>query len=163
MGEPKKTRGSVTLSGAAGNDTLTGSAGNDSLDGGAGHDVLDGQAGIDTLTGGTERDFLIGGLGADLLFGGNGDDILVGGTTNLTAAAITAIMAEWTSGRNNAQRVANLQRGVGTNFAFKLDATTIQNDSANDTVTGEADLDLFFQSPGDVLDAIIGQDVVAAI
>lgn len=151
--------GSVTLSGAAGNDTLTGSPGNDSLDGGAGHDLLDGQSGTDTLTGGTERDFLIGGLGADSLFGGTGDDILVGGTTNLTAAAITAIMAEWTSSRTYAQRVANLQRGVGTNAAFKLNATTIQDDSANDTLSGEADSDLFFQSAGDVLDAINGETI----
>ena len=162
--------GSVTLSGAAGNDTLTGSpgndsldggAGNDSLDGGTGNDVVDGGANDDRLFGGGDRDLLIGGTRKDSLMGGAGDDILIGGTTNLTAAAITAIMAEWTSTRTYAQRVANLQSGVGTNNAFKLDATTIQNDSANDTLSGEADSDLFFQSPGDVLDAINGEVVTA--
>ncbi len=154
--------GASQLFGMGGNDTLLGATGDDSLDGGAGHDVLDGQAGEDTLTGGTERDFLIGGIGSDAITGGTGDDILIGGPTTLNAAAITAVMAEWTSIRTYAQRVANLQRGVGINFVFKLDATSIQDDSANDTLSGEADSDFFFQSPGDVLDAINGE-VVAAI
>ena len=94
--------GSVTLSGASGNDTLiggglndvlNGEAGNDLLKGGLGNDVLSGDAGNDTLNGGDGDDSLDGGngndalsgyLGNDYLQGGNGADSLHGGDGNDT-------------------------------------------------------------------------------
>ena len=58
---------------------------------------------------------LIGGSGADTLIAGSGDDLLIAGTTAFDAneAALAAIMAEWTSGRDYATRVANLS-GTGS-------------------------------------------------
>jgi Ca2+-binding RTX toxin-like protein len=156
--------GSVTLSGAGGNDTLLGGAAADSLDGGDGNDVLDGQGGNDSLVGGNERDLLIGGMGADLLVGGNDQDLLIGGTTSHSGntANITAIMAELTSTKfDYANRVKHLKEGTGgANGLTKLDALTVQNDGdAADMLFGNAELDWFFQSANDVLDAINGETV----
>lgn len=86
------------------------------------------------------------------------EDILIGGTTSLTPAAITAVMSEWTSAKAYADRVTHLRTGTGgSNGTTKLDASSVQNDSAADTLSGTTDLDWFFQSAGDVLDAINGE------
>ena len=153
------TLGSVTLQGNGGNDVLVGGSQKDSLDGGAG------------------RDLLIGGPGADSIIGGTGEDILVGGTTTASGgpgaapgvadvAAMNAIMAEWTrTGADSlfGNRIANIRAGVGPN-GTRLNEQTVQNDAnAIDNLKGDlpaannTDLDWFFRSPGDVLDAISGE------
>ena len=77
----------------------------------------------------------------------------------MNAAAITAIMAEWAGSKAKyADRVTHLQNGSGgANGTTKLNATSLQSDGVADTVSGNADLDWFFQSTGDVLDAINGE------
>ncbi len=135
------TLGSVTLKGNAGNDVLIGGTRNDSLDGGSG------------------RDILIGGEGVDSLFGGAGEDILIGGTSEHSddADALGAIIDAWADNTvKYADRVVLLRdTGVGEGL-FKLDASTVQNDAdadadAADRLTGNANLDWFFQSQSDVL------------
>ena len=145
--------GSASLFGEGDDDTLIGAGGPTSLDGGEGNDVLIGGAKSDSLTGGSGRDLLIGGSGADNLNGGAGDDILIGDTSPLTtnAAALTAIMAEWTGANDYATRVNNLSNGGGANASSKLNSTTVKKDTAKDTLTDGDDLDWFFQSGSDVL------------
>jgi hypothetical protein len=112
---------------------------------------------------------LIGGAGSDQLTAGSGDSILVGGTTDYDLeatgmtddrklAALKAIMAEW--GRTDEDyltRVNHLDGSVGggQNGSSFLDATTVHDDGAVDTLigtTGSA-LDWFFAGTG-------GPDVV---
>ncbi len=155
-----------SLLGGAGNDSLLGGLGADTLGGGEGNDVLDGEDDADSLIGGTGRDLLIGGAGIDILAGGADQDILIGGTTLHTSnsAALNAIMAEWTGANTYLRRIANLRNGGGANSSTVLNATTVRNDTnAADKINGSlaapnnTDLDWFFQSAGDVLDAIIGE------
>ena len=158
--------GNDKLQGGAGNDTLSGGRGSDTLEGGADNDVLDGEADADSLIGGTGRDLLIGGAAIDSLAGGADENILIGGTTSYTGngTALNAIMAEWTSANAYPTRLANLLNGGGANGSTVLNATTVQNDTnAADKINGSlaapnnTDLDWFFQSAGDVLDAINGE------
>jgi Ca2+-binding RTX toxin-like protein len=140
---------------------LYGGDGNDRLKGGAGHDLLFGEAGDDLLVGGSGRDLLIGGTGADRIVGNADDDILIAGTTAFDAndQALCAIMDEWTSGREYAQRCANLRgTGTGTDFAnrrngnvflrngdeFPGAVATVHDDNAEDTLTGSSGQDWFF-------------------
>lgn len=162
--------GNDKLLGLAGNDTLSGGIGKDTLDGGADHDVLDGQADADSLIGNTGRDLLIGGAALDTIAGGADEDILIGGTTSHSgnSASLAAIMAEWTSANTYAIRIANLLNGGGANGSTALNATTVQNDANTaDKLNGSAaapnntDLDWFFQSTGDVLDALLSETKTA--
>ena len=141
----KFTLGPVTLQGADGDDVLIGGTKKDSLDGGSG------------------RDLLIGGLEADTLVGGMGEDILIGGTSSHMAnvPALNAIMAEWKrTDLIYKDRVANLRDAGVLNGTIKLNNSSGQNDaSATDRLNGGhtaviEDLDWFFQSTNDVLDAI---------
>ena len=143
------TLGSVTLQGNGGDDVLIGGSKNDSLIGGAGRDLLIGGAGADTL-------------GNTLSGTGGGDDILIGGTSSLSnnVVALNAVMAEWTSANSYASRVFNLFNGGGVNGTTMLNKLTVQNDSSSaDRLTGGSEIDWFFQSSGDVLDAINGETV----
>lgn len=158
--------GTDRLFGNDGDDHLLGATENDTLDGGAGNDILDGGAGADSLVGGIGRDLLIGGAAIDVLSGGADEDILIGGTTSYdtNATALTAIMAEWTSVNTYETRIANLRDTGVANGSIKLKMNTVRNDSnAADKINGSfaapdnADLDWFFQSAGDVMDAIIGE------
>jgi hypothetical protein len=132
---------------------LYGGSGNDRLKGGGGNSVLLGGRGNDQLLGGRGQNLLIGGLGTDMLNAGSGDDLLVAGTTAFDAneAALDAIMAEWTSGRDYATRVANLS-GAGSgprnnsNYfltASSLDATVF-DDGTLDVLNGGSGMDWFF-------------------
>ena len=147
----------ASLTGGNGNDninasavtfavTLQGGGGNDVLVSGAGNDNLDGQSGDDTLS------------------GGDGDDIVLSGTTShsSTIAALNVIMAEWASEKLYATRVTNLQLGGGLNGSTKLNGSTIQNDSsALDSLSGNADQDVFFWSnPDQILDAVLNETSV---
>jgi PKD repeat protein len=140
-----------------------GGDGADRLKGGAGHDVLLGEAGEDLVVGGQGRDYLIGGAGADRLVGNADDDVLVAGWTayDADAAGLGAVMAEWTSGRSFADRVAALQAGVGAGGAYRLAAdgapaaVTVFDDGAADVLTGAAGLDWFlFNADGAAEDKV---------
>ena len=97
-------------------------------------------------------DNLIGGQGADILIGSAGDDLLIAGFTNFDAvdAALLSLLAEWSSTRSHADRVANLS-GTGTgprlngnNFLIVQGASrTVFDDGAVDSLTGDAGLDWF--------------------
>jgi fibronectin-binding autotransporter adhesin len=139
---------------------LYGGGGSDRLKGGNGNNVLVGGAGDDLLVvGGADHDILIGGVGADRIVGNAADDILIAGTSAFDAneAALCAILAEWTSGRSYAARVANLQStGTGSDFANRKNAnhllhltdqaatTTVFDEDSEDRLTGDTGMDWFF-------------------
>jgi Ca2+-binding RTX toxin-like protein len=145
--------------GGSGGNTLTGSAAGNILIGGSGND---------TLTGGSGRSILIGDGGSDRITGGANDDILIGGTTSYDAsssandAALASILQEWQSTDSNATRVADI-RGPqtvglqlnGTNYLVL--GTTVQDDGATDTLTGNAGLDWFFANPSEISDLLAGE------
>jgi hypothetical protein len=139
---------------------LYGGDGNDYLNGGGGDNVLLGGNGDDILVGNHGRDLLIGGGGADQLSADGGDDLLIGGTTAFddNEAALNGVVAEWTSNRSYADRVANL-RGLGTgtrlNGDYFLKTTgpdaTVFDDGATDELNGGPGMDWFFADVADIL------------
>jgi len=149
-------RGNDILRTGAAGDILFGEEGDDTLRGRDGADILIGGDGDDLLSGGDGNDILIGGAGADRLVGNADDDILIAGFTawDGNIAALEAILAEWTSPRSYAQRVANI-RGTGSgerlNGDYFLDAEgassggrTVFDDGARDVLTGNQGIDFFF-------------------
>ncbi|HEX8202569.1 MAG TPA: MBG domain-containing protein, partial [Isosphaeraceae bacterium] len=158
------TVGRVVVFGGPGDDTLAadtavapsvwlfGGAGNDTLYASDGVALLVGGDGNDTLNAGAGRDILIGGRGQDTLNAGAGDDILVGGTTDFdeptsaNLAALELVLAEWTSSRDYATRVANLS-GSGTgprsNGTTLLISVTVHEDAAVDLLYGGLGLDWY--------------------
>jgi Ca2+-binding RTX toxin-like protein len=144
--------GDDVISGGDGNDLLDGGDGNDVLIAGSGNDILIGGAGNDTLFAGPGRDILIGGTGRDVLIGSlgpsgpgrsRGGSILIGRATVYDAndAALRALLAEWSSDRPLALRVANLFNGMGTprrrlNGNFFLNAKTIKPEPFVNTLVG---------------------------
>ena len=129
---------------------LYGGGGDDRLKGGAGNDILLGEQGDDSLIGGDGRDLLIGGTGADRIVGNADDDILIAGSTvfERRAAALAAIMAEWTSTRAFSSRTTNLRN---TWLVTDGAQATIFDDNASDMLTGTSGQDWFFANL--VLDA----------
>jgi Ca2+-binding RTX toxin-like protein len=103
------------LYGEDGDDWLYGDADNDLLFGGLGSNVLVGGDGNDILdaSGSPGRGLLIGGKGSDRLTASRGDCILIGGTTSYDtkAAALAAVMREWTSGNSFDARCTKLDAG----------------------------------------------------
>jgi hypothetical protein len=98
-------------------------------------------------------DLLIGGSGPSTLSAGSGNDILIAGTTAFDAneTAPSAIMAEWTSGRDYATRIANLS-GTGSGprangdiflIASGPNATVFDN-GVSDVLDGGSGMDWFF-------------------
>ncbi len=140
--------GSISLSA-----WLYGGAGNDRLKGGSGHDILLGEDGDDLLVGGSGRDILIGGTGADRIVGNTDDDIIISGTTmhDESAAALCAILDEWTSSRDADTRKDNIS-GLGTvdrlNGDYFLRSSTVFDDGARDVMTGSSGFDWFFADLG---------------
>lgn len=141
---------------------LHGGDGHDRLKGGAGHDVLLGGAGDDLLVGGSGRDMIVGGLGADRIVGNADDDVLIAGSLQFSNvdAAITAIMAEWTSSRDIETRRRNLigngngDRNNGLYFLLasddpstEQDERTVIDDGSQDVLTGSSGVDWFFYDP----------------
>jgi Ca2+-binding RTX toxin-like protein len=158
--------GVVVFQGNGGDDRLDAHNANASVmvnfSGGDGNDLALGGAGDDTLNGNNGQDVLVGGGGSDLINGGSGEDILIGGTTTLAgnSTALNAVMLEWTdASKNYADRIRHLMSGgIGSaNSSTRLNSSTVKNDSRADTVSGGLDLDWFFQSSADVLDAINGE------
>jgi hypothetical protein len=138
--------------------------GNDLLHGGGGNDVLVGGGGNDTLIAGGGRDLLIGGCGAAQLVGNSGDDIMITGTTAFDGneAALAAIMAEWTSARDYATRIANLSgtgSGPSSNGNYFLIASgpnaTVFDNGVSDVLNGGSGMDWFFANLAQ--DSIHGQ------
>jgi Ca2+-binding RTX toxin-like protein len=150
-GDVAGVTGTITIYAGAGDDDIQvagsisvpvwiyGGPGNDRLKGGGGNDVLIGGDGDDLLVGGGGRDLLIGGSGADRLVGNADDDILIAGllTTQNNDAALTAIMAEWTSSQTYSQRVASLQS------SYLTADVTVLDDNAVDVLTGSTGQDWF--------------------
>lgn len=84
---------------------------------------------------------MIGGLGSDKLKASGDDDILVGNRVTFedNTVALQLILAEWSSNRSYASRVANLKgTGSGTrlNAATFLNSSTVLNDNAIDSLFG---------------------------
>ncbi len=130
--------------GMGGNDLLLGGAGGDFLDGREGDDLVLGGDGDDQVLGFTGRDVLVGGLGTDRVDGGAGEDILIGGRTayDTNAAALLALLAEWSGPGNFASRTASvasrLQKG-----------TWVLDDSSPDCLIGGDDSDWLFLAATD--------------
>ncbi len=132
---------------------LDGGPGCDYLQGGGGANILLGGEGDDVLMGRAARDLIFGGLGADQLVGNGGDDLLIAGTTSyddvlINEQALLTLLAEWTSSRSYAQRVANLRNSAGpvlagTGLSLQM-GITVFDDGDWDTLTGSAQLDWFF-------------------
>lgn len=139
--------GNDILLGGFGNDLLFGGSGNDVLFGSFGSDGLLGGSGDDGLFGGFGDDVLIGGLGSDLLRGGFGSDLLIGGETvhDDSEAAVSAIRNRWSSGSYRS-RVSDLRSG---NVVPRLDASTVVDDGAVDSLFGGLGRDWFFGGLGD--------------
>ena len=145
---------------------LFGGDGNDRLQGGGGDSVLVGGAGDDQLIGGKGSDVLIGGLGADQLVGNSGDDLLIAGATAFddSLEALDAILAEWTSARRYADRVANLSgtgNGPRANGDVFLKASgpdaTVFDDGAVNWLQGASGMNWYFaKRSGGVRDIING-------
>jgi Ca2+-binding RTX toxin-like protein len=137
----------------AGIEAVLGGSAGDELRGDGQANVLVGNGGNDQLFGGDGADILVGGLGSDTIHGDGGDDILIGGRTDHDAADATlaALSRGWSDaslGYN--QRVANLRAGTGPNAPFRLDRTTVHDDTeTGDHLFGDAGADWFIIFPAD--------------
>lgn len=150
--------GIVNVTGGHGDDILLGNDADNLLQGQSGNDILVGRGGKDTIYGENGNDILIGGLGADLLDGGTGDDLLIGGATSSDAdpqaAALSKIMAEWTSNDSYANRRKYIlgQLPNGLNNGFILSSSIAPDDLAVDQLTGGSGTDWFWASISDLVD-----------
>lgn len=124
---------------------LRGGYGTDQLDGLGGADLLLGEAGNDTLRGGAGNDVLVGGVGGDNLYGGDNDDLLVAGITiyDTQDTSLRTILNEWDNPWQYAIRVRNLR----DHPRVSLNRTTVQFDTAADSLYGEAGQDWFWNDP----------------
>jgi Ca2+-binding RTX toxin-like protein len=124
-------------------------AGNDRITAGGGPSVIVGGDGNDLLYGKSGRDILIGGGGRDQLWGYGASDLLINGRTNYdnNTAALTAILAEWTSARGVLTRVNNINTGAGpvlTGTGIRLvPQQTALHDAEIDLLMGGTDADWF--------------------
>jgi hypothetical protein len=129
--------------------------------------VLVGGAGSDHLTGGTGINLLIADGGADVLTAGPKSDLLIGGSTDFDAnvAALSAIMAEWTSSDSYTTKVARLMgtQSGGANGTTVLTSATVHNNNLASTLTGGAGLDWFWSSNMDVINAKRTSETVTSI
>jgi Ca2+-binding RTX toxin-like protein len=171
----------LVLYAGSGNDTVTTTGPVNPrivVDAGAGNDVIDvssatgatvlvGGTGDDVLTGGSGRDVLIGGAGADSLDGGANDDVALGGAVTFQddPLALRRVSAEWARPLlpYEARRdhlLGNVPGGL--NRPEVLNAGTIYEDAATDTMTGGAGRDWFFSSnatPDSLLDRTADETV----
>ncbi len=127
---------------------LQGGSGNNRLDARTftGTAVLDGGLGNDTLLAGSGRSILIGGKGTDTITGGANQDIVIGGTVtlNILQPGFLALVDKWAGPGTYATRIAQVRNGTGLPAGLKLNASTVPNDTAADTLTGGGNLDWFW-------------------
>jgi Ca2+-binding RTX toxin-like protein len=158
--------GAATSTGGVSNiENVTGGAAADTLIGDGGNNVLRGGKGDDTINGGDGRDLLIGGAGADSINGGGGDDIIIsqGLSFETDAAALAAVMAEWTrADLGYAARVANLKNGGGLNGTTKLAAGNLVDDAIADLMlAGAGGNDWFLvKTPPDTIADLAAGEIV---
>jgi hypothetical protein len=133
--------------------SLFGGNGNDVLQATAlvtANTVMDGGAGDDTILGGSGNNILIGGTGSDVILGGVRNDVIISGSTSLSGNvdAMQAIMAEWNSSDSYQVKINDLLGNTtgGANGSFVLNASTVTNDGAGDTVIGNVGADFFLAS-----------------
>ncbi len=141
--------------GGLGRDTITGLLGDDDLVGGGGVDVVSGGDGADDIMGGDDRDILIGGTGSDNLRGQAGEDVLVSGSSSVESniPALAALSAVWDTTESYEDRIANLQRDLGSDNS---------DDAGDDILRGEGGTDWFFTSgAGDQLEDIESNEIAA--
>jgi Ca2+-binding RTX toxin-like protein len=142
--------------------TATGTGGVRSIEnvlGGGGNDLLIGDSSANILRGRGGRDVVIGGWGADMLYGDDGQDLLISGATDhdTNDLALFAVLSEWSRGdQTYAQRIENLTDGGGLNGDYRLDWTTVHEDSVADTLRGGSALDWFFVSNEDSMPDLSG-------
>ena len=105
------------------------------------------------VIGGQGRDILIGGAGQATLQAGAGGDILIGGTTDYdnNAAALAAVLAEWSSSDTYDNRRAHLTSGGGLNGSYQLNTGTVHDNGLADKLYGGAGMDWFFAGMADVI------------
>ena len=136
-------------------------SGNDTLIGGGGPTVLVGGPGNDVLAGGEGRNLLFGEGGSSILLGGGQDDILVAGATayDHNDAALGAIFNEWTlPTASYASRVNHLMHGGGLNGSYVLNNSTVSKHNGGSILVGNAGMDWFLFSNGDmILDRAVGE------
>jgi Ca2+-binding RTX toxin-like protein len=155
--------------GGSGNDRLLGNDLNNLLAGGGGDDALNGGAGRDLLVGGSGVDALAGGTGA-------GEDLLVGGAIvyyleapgAVDLTALYAVRAEWArTDLAYADRVARLGGTDSGGFEYVINATTVTDDAATDTLSGGSGADWFVASVSglvpDVLNDRLASETVTDI
>lgn len=132
------------LDGGAGDDMLLGTAGDNVLLGGAGNDILSGRDGNDVLNGGAGRNLILAGRGADHVLS-IGFDLVATGEFyfDFSTFALQFILAEWTSPRPLAQRIANIRtgNGEGLNSEWALNETTHMADGDRDRVLSRRPVD----------------------
>lgn len=138
---------------------LFGEDGNDRLKGGNGASILVGGNGDDTLLGGNGRDLLFGGQGADRLIGNADDDVLIAGTSlyDTNADALSAVLDQWNrTDLTFENRVQSIRDGVSGYSGPRLNANTVCDDDAVDTLTGSSGSDWFLlnSAGGSVLDKV---------
>jgi Ca2+-binding RTX toxin-like protein len=151
------TTGSPTVTGDGTTDAfpgvelVVGSSFPDTYIGGAGIDNFEGSGGADTITGGAEDDILVGGGGNDTLAGNAGVDQLDGGT----GPGASVDTADYSAAAGS----------VTSNLTTQ--ATTIDGDGSNDTLTGIENLtgsnqadELTGSAVANTIDALGGADTV---
>jgi len=139
------------------------------------NDVLVGGGGTDRLIGGQGKDILIGGAGQATLQAGSGGDILIGGTTayDNNAAALAAILAEWSSTDDYGTRMPRLTNTTGginviNGMYFFLNngmsgPRTVFGNGLADNLYGGAGLDWYFAGMADVFFNKTSGEVVTSI
>jgi hypothetical protein len=122
---------------------LFGQDDNDTLNIGNNDGLLLGGLGDDNLSAGNGKDIAVGGQGADIVRGENGTDLMIGGSltfeTNNAANRdkLCDIFDEWVHGTGGLKgKVNHLTSGGGKNGTTVLDATTVLDDNAVDSLLG---------------------------
>lgn len=151
----------LILIGGAGSDTITNNTSTNS--------ILDGLGGNDWLFGGSGRDLILGETGVDVLRGEDSDDLLIAGPVvfDLHQFSLLAILAEWTSTRTFAERVANLS-GTGSGArengeVFLRPGINVFDEDDGEELSGGASADWFIaRGAGDTIVDLMLEDLLTS-
>ena len=135
-------------------ENLKGGSGNDILLGNSANNLLQGNAGDDQLSGGSGDDILSGGDGNDELYGGAHQDILIAGTMRYesNSAALMKLVLQWTADLELAQKIITFrQPSTLANVSLLPEITVFDDGLSTNRLAGEAGIDWFFSSIGDLL------------